>query len=279
VTTPPATTPPGTRLLNCFSQLATCGYPTQTNTGVPAGTALTKYNGDLNIRTGGTWTNLDITGCINITTTQPVILRNIKVTPSDLDQGCGQGNINHQGGGTLLVEDTTSYCKSAVGHGFWVANTTARRIQTYGCVNGFELNENSVVVDSWISSSEDGPRDPHGDDIQSQGGNNVLVQHNTFAGVNPITSSIITNPTQNNGWTIENNFLSSGAYTIYCSKQGTGWTVRNNRFYPARTGNPHSASYGLTYDNYCNRQGLIWTGNYRDDQAVGFINANGGAAA
>jgi hypothetical protein len=275
VTPTPSPTTPGTRLLNCWPKLAACGYPTQANTGVPA-VALTAYAGDLNIRAGGTWQNLDVRGCINVSTTQAVILRNIRVTPANPSQGCGQGNISHQGGGSLLVEDVTSYCTQAHGHGFWVANTTARRIQTYGCENGFELNENSLVENSWIAGSEVASSgDPHGDDIQSQGGNNVIVRHNTFTGVHPKTSSIISNPTQNNGWTVEDNFLSSGSYTLYCPEQGTGWTVRNNRFSGpvhtaaernAHNGDPHDPAFG--YTDACNHAGITWSGNYRDDNGA-----------
>lgn len=287
VTTPPPTTPPaGTLLANCWTQLAACGYPTQANTGVPPSAVLTAFNGNLVIRSGGTWQNIDVKGCIDVQTTQAVVLRNIRVTPANPAQGCGQGNIHKESAGQLLIEDVTSYCTQAHGHGFWVRGTTARRVQTYGCENGFELNDNSAVVDSWIAGSEFTTTggDPHGDDIQSQGGNNVLVQHNTFAGVHPKTSSIITNPTQNNNWVIENNFLSSGSYTLYCPENGTGFVVRNNRFSGPvhtaaeranHTGDPHDPAYG--YTDACNHSGIQWGvggRNYRDDNPALTVGAS-----
>jgi hypothetical protein len=243
---------------------------------VPAGSPLTDFNGDFTIRSGGTWQNLNVKGCIVILTSAPVTLRNVQV--SGTGKNCFGGMIGNDSAphnGALVLDHVTSLCSDGYGHGFWINNAVATAVKTIGCENGFELNENTVVQDSYISARE-ATSDGHGDGIQSQGGNNVRIRHNTFASVNPVTSSIITNPTRNNGWIVEENLLSSGSYTIYCSKQGTGWIVRNNRFFPARTGDPHSASGGLT--DGCSRPGLTWTGNYRDDQAVGFINANGAVA-
>ena len=241
-----------------------CGYPTIATTGVKAGIPLTP-SGDLIIRAGGTWQNLDVRGCISVETTQPVVLRNIQVTPANPDLGCN-GNISKFNSGTLLIEDVTSYCTVASGHGFYVANTTARRVQTHGCENGFEANENTVITDSWIQGSENPKapgKDPHGDGLQSQGGNNVLIQHNTMVQVGSMTSTIITNPTENNGWTLVDNLFGGGGYTLYCPEQGQNFAVRGNRFVPAKTGAPGSAAYGLT--DACNHGGITWSGNYRDD--------------
>lgn len=264
MTTPPPTTPPaGTPLTGCFSRLAACGYPTLASTGVPAGTALTT-RGSLVINTpNSVWENLDIQGCVDINATG-VILRNSKVS---CPGGTGISTENVSGGSSyasnvqlVRVEVT---CVNAHGSAIWGRNFDARGVYVHDCENGFEVNAWSRIIDSYITSRE-ATSEGHGDDIQSQDGNNVLIQHNTFAGLNPITSSIITNPTLNNNWTVENNFLSAGAYTIYCTRYGTGWNVRNNRFFPAKTGDPHSAAYGLS--DLCNRpSAIVWTGNFRDD--------------
>ena len=230
---------------------------------------MTRRDGDLVIRAGGTWENLDVHGCISVETTAPVVLRNIQVTPANPNAGCN-GNISKFNAGTLLVEYVTSYCTVASGHGFYVQNTTARYVQTYGCENGFEVNANSVVTDSWIQGSENPPapgKEPHGDGMQSQGGNNVLIQLNTLVQVGSVTSAIITNPTQNNGWTIQDNLLGGAGYTLYCPEQGTNWKVLNNRWVPAKLGIPGSAGYGLTDE--CNDPNIVWSGNYRDDTLAG----------
>jgi hypothetical protein len=113
-----------------------------------------------------------------------------------------------------------------------------------------------------IQGSEVGNSSAHGDGVQSQGGNNVVLRHNTMLQINPVTSAIITNPTQNSGWTVEDNLMGGGAYTLYCPENGTNFVVRNNRFVAAKTGGLYSAAYGLT--DACNHSGIIWSGNIRD---------------
>ena len=262
-TTPPATTPPASPsptvsptglLTGCFDRLAACGYPHLGNTGIPAGTVLTAYTGPDTIRTAGTVIEDKTMPCIAVEAAN-VVLRRVGITGP-----CFYGIDMRTG--SLTIEDSEVNCVDGRGTGIAWDHFAARRVYIHDCENALEMGEASSVEDSYLSARE-ATSEGHGDDIQSQGGNGVLVRHNTFAGVNPITSSIITNPTLNNGWTITDNFLSSGAYTLYCSKQGTGWAVTGNRFYPAKTGNPHSASYGLT--DSCDRPGAIaWSGNYRD---------------
>jgi len=252
------------------ARLAACGYPNESNTGVPDGVQLFPAAG-LTINQTGIYVNRNVTGCVVVNTQagQEVTIRNFLINAT----GCGQGGIQHWGAGKLTVEDTTVYCTRASGHGFWVQNTTAVRIHTYGCENGFELNANSTVRDSMIGGSEVGNSSAHGDDIQSQGGNDVFVLHNTFVGLNPITSSIISNPDNNRRWTIRDNFFAAGAYTLYCPENvGNTWIVTGNRFFPYRNaagqrlyadlGDLRAPAYG--YTDGCGGVGT-WTGNYRDD--------------
>lgn len=257
-TTTPA--PPSGPLTGCFARLAACGYPHLGNTGVPAGTALSAYSGPATIRTAGTVIEGKTMGCVAIAAAN-VVIRNSRITGP-----CFYG-IDMQSG-NLTITDSEINCVNGKGTGIAWARFAAVRVYIHDCENALEMGQSSSVVDSYLSARE-GDSSAHGDDIQSQGGSDVVVRHNTFAGVNPITSSIITNPTQNHRWTVENNFLASGAYTLYCPENGTGFVVRGNRFYPAKTGNPHSASYGLT--DACGHGGITWSGNYRDDNlaAVG----------
>lgn len=250
----PISTTTGPLLTGCFDRLAACGYPHPGNTGVPAGTALTAYTGPATIRTAGTVIEGKTLGCVAIAAAN-VVIRKSRITGP-----CFYG-IDMQSG-SLLIEDSEVNCVNGKGTGIAWSRFAAKRVYIHDCENALEMGQSSSVEDSYLSARE-ATSDGHGDDIQSQGGSDVVIRHNTFAGVNPITSSIITNPTHNHRWLIADNFLSAGAYTLYCAEQGTGWTVRGNRFYPAKTGNPHSASYGLTDE--CNDPNITWSGNYRDD--------------
>jgi len=262
-------------LRNCFgdvkntsgvidqARLAACGYPTLASTGVPAGTVLTPWTGSSVISTPGTVIDGKTLGCIQIRALN-VVIRNSRITctgtaiyAADAPSAAGTGN-------NIRLERVEISCTNGTGHGVWAHNVTALRVNVHDCENAFELNANSVVADSYLSARE-GTSTAHGDVIQSQGGNNVIVRHNVFAGLNPITSSIITNPTQNNGWLIELNFFSAGAYSTYCPEQGTNFVVRDNRYY-GPVGNwgsdPHRPAYG--YTDACRSSGVTFTGNYKD---------------
>ena len=268
-TTPPTTPPPGP-MANCMgttpsvidqARLAVCGYPTLFTTGTPPATVLAAYQGPTTITTAGTVIDGKRIPCGITIDGANVIIRNSLVTGT-----CFWGV--YVGNGSLTISDTEINCVDATGTGLWGPNFVGTRLYIHDCENALEINDNSQIVDSYLVARE-ATSAGHGDDIQSQDGNNVTIRHNTFAGLNPITSSIITNPTLNNGWLIENNFLTAGAYTLYCPEQGTGFTVRNNRFMPARpqgATQPYDqrlAAYGLTHA--CNHPGITWTGNYRDD--------------
>lgn len=216
---------------------------------------LSTYAGPTTIRTAGTVIENKSLPCLAIEAAN-VVIRNSKITGP-----CFYG-IDMRSG-SLTIERSEVTCVDGRGTGIAWAGFAAKAVYIHDCENALEMGQSASVVDSVLSARE-ATSAGHGDDIQSQGGNDVVIRHNTFAGVNPITSSIITNPTLNSRWTIADNFLSSGAYTLYCTKQGTGWSVTGNRFFPAKTGNPHSAAYGLT--DACNRPGAIaWSGNYRDN--------------
>jgi len=226
---------------------------------------LTAYTGPDTIRTAGTVIENKNISCLAIEAANVVIRNSKLVAPAD---GCFYG-IDMRSG-SLVIQDSEINCVNGRGTGIAWGHFAAKRVYIHDCENALEMGEGSSVEDSYLSARE-ATSEGHGDDIQSQGGNNVVIRHNTFAGVNPITSSIITNPTRNHNWLVEKNFLSAGAYTLYCPESGTNFTVRDNRFFRAKTqaerdngtGSPHSGNWGLT--DACNHSGINWSGNYRDN--------------
>lgn len=243
---------------------------------MPVGTFLTPVNGDLTINVAGTIVDgKDVHGCIVVNAAN-VTIRNTRVS-------CSTG-INNAiyadsapAAANLTIDHVDLSCNKTGGNsiGIWGHGMVVTHAYIHDCVNGLEINDNSLLQDSYLVATEENSGGGHGDDIQSQEGSNVTIRHNTFAGLNPITSSIITNPTANNNWLVEDNFMSAGAYTIYCPEQGTNFTVRNNRFYPYQTrtqtpqrlyldlGDAHAPAYGLT--DACNHAGINWSGNFYDD--------------
>lgn len=253
---------------NCASNPGSCGYPTTATAGVPAGTALTVINGDLTINTNGAVVDgKEIHGCIDVRASN-VTIRNTRIIGPCI---YGLRTDLAPSAGTTVLDRVEINCGDGHGTGLAGPHFAAHAVYIHNCENGLEINEGSSLSDSVISAIEV-TQDAHGDGIQSQDGTNVVIRHNTLLEINPVTSAIITNPTLNNGWLIEDNFMGGGAYTLYCTEKGTGWTVRNNRFVPAKTGALYSAAFGLTSN--CAHTGITWTGNYLDSDGSTVVATN-----
>jgi len=188
--------------------------------------------------------------------------------------------------GPTIIQDTDVVCNAGDAHGVGAItgpNFRATRIWSVNCENALEMGNNSQVVDSFLRGSENGPADPHGDGIQAQSGSNIVIRHNTMLQGNPMTSAIITNPTLNSHWVVENNIFGGGAFTFYCPEdpaQGD-FVVRNNRFYPYRNlagvllyvglGDNNAPHWGQT--DACVDSRITWTGNY--DEYLRTVPASG----
>jgi hypothetical protein len=250
--TSPATNP---ALHGCASNPGSCGYPTTATAGVPAGTALTVINGDYTIKTNGAvLENKEIHGCVDVDAAN-VTIRNTRIIGQ-----CFYGVSTYGATGTTVLDRVEINCVNGSGTGLAGPNFAAHAVYIHDCENGLEINNNSSVVDSVLAAREGTPA-AHGDGIQSQDGNNVVIRHNTLLEINPVTSAIIAHATLYSGWVVEDNFMGGGAYTMYCPPQAANFVVRNNRFVPTKSG-LYGSAYGLT--DGCNHAGITWTGNYLD---------------
>ena len=231
------------------------GYPDATNTGVPAGTALTP-RGQLTITTAGAVVEgLDITGGVVVAAAN-VTIRKCRIRSST------QYVIKNNSTG-LLVEDCEIDGLNGTGNsmGLGDGNLTVRRCNIHGTENGFNVGGPTIVEDSWIHDLYTGGG-AHTDGMQfNQGASGITVRHNTIVSRPGSTSCIIMwdegNP-QNRDVLIENNRLlgPGAAYTIYTPRQGplSNVRIRNNRMLPA--------GYGYNGGN----QALVteWSGNVND---------------
>ena len=235
---------------NCINAPSNCGYPDATNTGVPAGVTLTN-SGSVTVNTNGAVVqNLNIAnGGQIVVNANNVTIRNVRLS------GCTYYPIDYASGRTgLVIEDTeiasncpqTTACMS-------FANYTARRVKCSGGADGFKANSNVTIEDSYIyglAVSEGS----HNDGIQSTGGSNVTVRHNTIdtntAGVAIQLGSADSN------WLVTENLIRATGWAINGGGNLTNSTFTNNRFYrmPGWYG---PASLGGS--------GNTWSGNYYDD--------------
>jgi len=235
------------------------GFPDASNTGVPAGTTLSPYTGPSTISTAGTVIDGKSMGCITVRA-PGVVIRNSKIS-------CQGGYAVYVPDGaftgtSLTVEDSEVDCKLTGGNGLGEANITVRRVDIQGCENGFDINQNLMIQDSYIhdlynsgSAHTDGAQMAAGHYENGQlvaGSRNVTFLHNTIYGMGADgsfgTSAIISNRGADRDILIQNNLMAGGAVAIYCEQgaTGTNYRVLDNHF-STRFG-PKVGFYGVSTD-------------------------------
>jgi len=221
------------------------GFPDASNTGVPAGTSLTAYTGPSTVTAANTVIVGKTIGCITVAAAG-VIIRSSRIT-------CGGGYAVYVDDRTstqtlVTVEDSEISCSNAAGSaGVGEADFVVRRTEITGCENGFDINQNALVEDSYVHNLYNGGGS-HLDGAQLAGGHwngssypccaqNVTFRHNTMYGMGDNdtsfgTSAIISNPSGDVNILVDNNLLAGGAYTLYCDYQAkaTNYQVLNNHF-------------------------------------------------
>jgi hypothetical protein len=195
---------------------------------VPAGTALAVHEGELAVTTAGAVIDgLDIRGCV-IVKARDVTIRRSKVT-CHFAYGIASYPDDYDIDG-LVIEDVEVDCQGRPVTGIGYAAFDARRVNVHHCENGFDIDENVRVEDSYIHDLTEGSNDGHADGIQLAGGAGVVIRHNTIL-VPGGTSAIISHPDRNSDVTVEANLLGGGAYTLYCPEEtSTDFRVLANRF-------------------------------------------------
>lgn len=262
-TTPPVTTtttaaPPPVEL-NCAPLPSRCGYPDATNTGVPAGTALTVVNGGMTIRTAGAVVDgMDIRGCVVVAAAH-VTIRRSKVTCSNA-WAIRSYRDDYTAGG-LLIEDVTVSCADSPGTGIASYGFVARRVDVSRCENGFAIDNDVTVEDSYVHGLFIGSGG-HTDGMQFAGGAHVTIRHNTILNPNDGgTSAIIMSETRMSDVLVQNNLMAGGAYTVYCPRDSsTNVRVLGNRF--SKLYKPKGGEYGPWV--YCGQVSQV-AGNIWDD--------------
>lgn len=217
------------------SSCALPNYPDASCTGVPSGTTLTPFVGNMSINTAQTVVEgKDIQGCIDVHA-PGVIIRKSKIACDNF--GVILSHNDYSGTG-LLLEDVEISCNNGLGTAVGDYNITVRRANIHSCQNGFDVDGAFLIEDSYIHGliPYDLVTDPHVDGVQvTPVGNGVTIRHNTIDG-NSDGNSAITTPRVSDGIInnilIQDNLLFGGGYTLYCQQNGAGnnFRVINNHF-------------------------------------------------
>ncbi len=241
-TTAPPTTPPNppTTLLRPMSPPAPpAEWPSSSNTGVPAGTALAK-SGSLTItQAGAVVEGRDVSGTVTIESDN-VTFRRSRVSGGDLVLIRIKDGISG-----VRIEDVEVIGQGAAGPtnsiGIYGAATVVRT-DLHGFENGIVPESGSTILDSYIHDLA-GSGSAHYDGIQIDGGQErIIIRHNTIAAPAQTSAVMIDNYFGSiSDITVDNNKLSGGTYAVYSDGQFDGGLVQgvritNNRFGPSQYG-------------------------------------------
>lgn len=249
---PPATSPPasGGFQANCINVPSACGYPDATNTGVPAGVSLTSSGSITVTQDGAVVQNMLVNGQI-VVRANNVTIKDTRIISGDYYP------IDYSASGLLVQDSEIIGTSGDVTAGMSFSDYTARRVEITGTSDGFKADANVLIEDCYVhglyvSASS------HNDGVQTTGGSNVRLNHNTFKlgdqdGINAIVQ-FGTEGSQNSNWTITNNLLDGGGWMFNNGNDVPGSTVTNNRF-------THRYGYGIGWVS----DTAPWTGNIFDD--------------
>lgn len=239
---------------NAINNPSAAGYPDETNTGVPSGVTLTTTDRIVVTTNGAVIENYYVTEQIYVQANN-VTIRNCRIETGDYYPIRNEGT-------DLLVEDCEIIGTSDnVTAGISFDNYTARRVHVHGAADGLKANANVLIEDSYITGLRVS-EGSHNDGIQTTGGTNVTVRHNTvkLGDIASANAAIQLGDEwgTNTNWLVENNLFDGGGWTINNGNQTFDSSMRviNNRF---------TRRYGYGVGSF---PGGVWTGNYFDDDGT-----------
>lgn len=222
------------------------GKPSASNTGLPAGTKLTVYNGDLTITKAGTVIDgMDIRGFVRVKAPNVTIRRSI-VRGASTTAGVGLLMLTGSTASNYLIEDVTLVpsTPSVLIDGIKVNQPgTIRRVDISKTVDGISVYGNAAITidSSYIhdlthytsGDPNQGGGASHDDAIQIMSGNGIRITNNTLmGGYNSAVMITQDTGTTKNVW-INNNWIDGGGCSLNYGSKGaykTGMQANYNRF-------------------------------------------------
>lgn len=279
----PASTPssPSASTSSCSGAANTPGgpdpwggcWPGPDNTGVPAGTALSAYQGSCEL-SGDTVIDDKTVNCA----------LNVNSGNLTLENSMVNGEVYNNGSGTVLIENATMNGGDAETETVLGNNVTILDSNLYGNQHEVYCGNNCTVENSWLHNNYDFGSADHQNGFLSTGGDGYNLQHNSVYCVGGCTGDItfIPNGDVSNAVVNQNLFVATAdaAYCLYPSSDSPTkpgiveeMTITDNVF--QRGSNGTCAYYGPVYgwdasndnpgtDGYHN----VWSGNVWDDGKV-----------
>jgi hypothetical protein len=222
------------------------GKPGPGNTGVPAGTPLRRYDGNLVItRPGATYDALDIHGFVVVMAPNVTIRRSI-IRGGHSEHGRSMGLVTDIGnaGTNFVLADSELVPEhpSVALDGIQGGNYTLLRVNLHGTVDGAKIFGNNVVIQrSWLHGTVSYAHDPyqrggptHNDAIQVLGGHNILITGNTVDGGTNSALQITQDYGPVSNLTFTDNWVDGGGCSANIADKPRssmrGINISNNRF-------------------------------------------------
>jgi hypothetical protein len=234
----------------CNNRQNPTGKPDASTTGVPPGTTLTVYNGDLTITTAGAVVSgMDVHGFVyidaNNVTFQCSVVRGRTGAPrGTLTANGGLIDAGNSHMGTVIrdVEVDNQFPNVAM-DGIWGDNIMVQRSNIHGTVDGMKpatgstISYNYIHDNTWFANDPNqGGTQTHNDGVQVLRGANITINNNNLYQVNSLFNSAI-QITQDFGTVsnlnIRNNWADGGHCTFNFAQKGGGALTINlngNRF-------------------------------------------------
>ncbi|WP_428425405.1 calcium-binding protein [Pararhizobium sp.] len=196
------------------------GYPDATNTGVKAGTSLTKFTGTYYVtQDNAVISNMEIHGQIVIQA-KNVTMSNVKLVANtwhalwvqDGSTGFTLKDSEIDGGGSSQ--------NGVLGQGTFLRNNI------HGVENGIAVTGPSVIRDNYIYGLQGGP-DAHFDGIEINGGHDIDIIHNTVINSHDQAAAVMMNNEFGGlaNINVDGNRLVGGGYTVYLDGRKGGGAV------------------------------------------------------
>ena len=257
------------------------GMPGADNTGVPAGTVITKvHDGNLDIDKDGTvidgW---DIRGYVSIKA-KNVVIRNSYIRGTVVPEKNDLVRVQNDAY-SVTIEDSTLVAQTASPNvdGIKGWNFTLRRVEISNVIDTVHIHGSNVLVEnSWLHDNAHYYNDPnwnggpsHSDSVQIQGGSNITVRNSTIYGSKNAAFMVTQGTSAVSNLTIEDNYLDDGACTINVSEASVGAPI-------AMSVTDNTFGRGMQYANCAVRVPTSYpmslTGNtYEDGKAVSRTNS------
>jgi hypothetical protein len=274
----------------CFATPSACGYPDATNSGVPAGTALTTVS-SVTLSAGQTLEGKTVTNGVRVTGANVTIRNSVIKTPSggsgstaiELGNGATNFTIEHSevtGNGSKTNAPESNVWNHYNNAGFRVIGS-----YLHGVPDNIEGGV-AEVRDSFIAVDAEYPG-AHSEDIYLCGAD-ANVQHSTLYNESDETSLIFGDGIcgKGNAVTVENSLLAGGGYMLQPNSKGVSAPVRiiNNRVGRCLTtahqdsGGGYECASGKDANGFWPRGGhygldtelgssAVWSGNVWDDNS------------